>query len=68
MCLEYNRRGLAVGEVGRTVCCVCCVCMCARWIEVGYAGLYTSLTVTEDEWRKFPLEQILHPPLAAALS
>ena len=47
--------------------CVVRMCVCARWIEVGYRGT-TSLTVTEDEWREFPPEQILHPPLAAALS
>ena len=34
-CLEYNKRGMVVGEVGRTVRVVCVVCVCARWTEVG---------------------------------
>ena len=53
--------------VGLCVLCVLCACVQGglRW-DV-YGGT-TSLTVTEDEWREFPPEQTLHPPLAAALS
>ena len=71
MCLEYN--GMEgdwqlVKWVGLCVVCVvrACVQDGLRWDMQGY--IPHLLHVTEDEWRKFPPEQILHPPLAAALS
>ena len=50
-----------VVEVGRTVRVVCvCVQGGPRWDIQGLPHF--------TEWREFPPEQTLHPPLAAALS
>ena len=69
VCLEYNGRGLVVGEVGRTVRVACVVRACVQGGPRWDIQDYTSLTVlTEDEQREFPPEHTLHPPLAAALS
>ena len=53
--------------------CACvCVCVCAMCVQGGprwdICTRTTSLTVTENEWREFPPERTLHPPLAAALN
>ena len=49
-----------------------CVVRVARMCKMDRGGMYIEglphFTVTEDEWSEFPPEQILHPPLAAALS